>query len=320
MGGATRARRGYAGKVRSATWCAWVSAAGTSLIVACVLPGIDLTGAPPPGGQAGSGGQGSGGQPNCSLPADTPGDCLQAVCDAEGGVSTVDDDDDVPTVGECVIATCAGGTLTEANAPDGAMCGAAGAGLTCESGVCQGCATPADCGPPPECNVYECDEPGPSGACVLAPEPSTIVCGGGTYCSDDVHLASEHCDGTGRCVTTSTSCDPSRCEEGACTMGCTVQGDCAPGATCESASGGCQDCITCSEFLASSDPDGGFCGQKLFQSLQTCGCDPNNCLNSCNRSLCEGMTPVGNGPCYNCLLNNCPTELGDCQGDVDPYP
>jgi hypothetical protein len=71
------------------------------------------------------------------LPRQTPGDCLDVVCDGAGDVTTVPNDADMPNDGNaCTIDACRDGTPTSILAPQGTACGPNGLMMCDGNGNC----------------------------------------------------------------------------------------------------------------------------------------------------------------------------------------
>ena len=163
-----------------------------------------------------------------ALSAQTPGDCLIAVCDGAGGTTTDVDDGDLPIDGnECTGDACSNGTASNPPEPDGVPC--AGGGSCDGAGVCviatcadsaeNGQETDEDCGGPtcPPCATglgcsvgADCVSGSCSGGtcqptCTDGEQnqgESDVDCGGpclacpvGNGCSDDVDCMSGSCNG-----------------------------------------------------------------------------------------------------------------------------
>jgi hypothetical protein len=328
---------------------------GAVAATACILPSIDAEGTDQAGagaggkvGTGGGAGPGTSCDPSCSdanecglrvcadssctfvaegtaIAAQTGGDCRQTVCDGAGNVLDVSDDADVPAPADCLVGACSRGTPTVVMAKDGTPCGAAGRDLTCEAGVCQGCADEKDCGKPPRCSSYVCVQPNQPGTCSLSHSPAGTACESGTYCQDAVHVGYDECDGNGSCIIgNQLACDPHQClAGGTCGSTCFSGSECAPGADCQLNGSTCQDCRTCAELAADPLDDDPICStsQPQVLALHDCACSVGGpCVAACNTTLCLMKSPQGIQTCADCIASACMMELADCQADTDPYP
>jgi hypothetical protein len=119
-----------------------------------------------------------------------PGDCKRKVCSGNGTVSEVGADDDPPvSPNPCTTKSCAGGEIVTTVVMDNEPCGQ---DQYCQAGVCIGCQTAADCGPPPACYSVACQ----GQQCVVQPAPAG-------YLIDDAvngNCKALYCDGTGNVV------------------------------------------------------------------------------------------------------------------------
>jgi hypothetical protein len=130
------------------------------------------------------------------------------VCDGSGGVSSIADDNDVPTEGgECTSATCVAGVPSYIPLQLDAPCTENG-GVVCDgNGTCVQCNVAAQCPAGPVCTVAACR----AGACHQEQVAAGTPCSsGGTVC-----------DGSGACVPclSASDCPPSgsECEVSTCT-------------------------------------------------------------------------------------------------------
>ena len=123
------------------------------------------------------------------MPIQTPGDCKDQICAADGGVTTQINDSDTPVAGPCEVGMCAAGVPKLAKVP-GSPCGDAG---TCDwTGMCDPCAMGTSC----------------NNMCLDGTE-TDIDCGGnlcsqcalGQHCNKDLDCFSNKCDtATSVCV------------------------------------------------------------------------------------------------------------------------
>ncbi len=120
----------------------------------------------------------------------TAGDCKKNVCDGAGGITTINDDADVPDDNNnCTTDTCQNGTVVNTPRNPGEPCGT---GLVCsEEAICVGCNVADDCpGADTECALRTCS----SNTC------GTEFVSFGSTCTGGI------CDGAGTC--TPTVCTP----------------------------------------------------------------------------------------------------------------
>ncbi|WP_437524399.1 hypothetical protein WME79_35940 [Sorangium sp. So ce726] len=150
--------------------------------------GIDGSGGGGAGGIDGSGGSGGGGVVPCTDDADCPapdgecavarctdggcttepvasgtivkvqmaGDCRERVCNGDGAVTEVDDDDDVrDDHSECTVDSCRDGSPLNDPVETGTLCSRAEGGLCNPAGVCVQCLVNVDC-PTEVCIDYVC--------------------------------------------------------------------------------------------------------------------------------------------------------------------
>ena len=174
---------------------------------------------------------------------------------------------------DCVTGyTCQGGICTNLK-PLGSTC----AGVAdCLSGMCTDgvCCASAACGACSACNIA-----GKAGTCApvpAGPDPTarcadmgsascgtTGLCDGAGHCPDypagttcaasacksgrtSILVGTSTCDGAGKCVAgATTDCTPQACVSAACTVGCKVTTDCAPGYNCKAGSDGGASQLVC---------------------------------------------------------------------------
>ena len=192
---------------------------------------------------------------------------------------TLDDGDPCDPVIACASGHCA----------DGVCCD------TPCTGTCEACtAAKKGSGVDGECGLIG-DGADPDGECPIDPEASCGrdgVCDGagacrlyasGTQCSpaqctSGVLTPAGQCDGAGSCVPgANVPCAPGTCSSAgdACTLGCTVSTDCAPGAfcnagTCEQTSGIGSPCTLAGQCTSGHCVDGVCCDQSCGAPCEAC--------------------------------------------------
>ncbi|HEX4460887.1 MAG TPA: hypothetical protein VIA18_23065 [Polyangia bacterium] len=277
----------------------------------------------------------------------TPGDCVQLVCDDNGNSVAQTDPSDTPAVtSDCETATCVGATPTTSNKAPGTPCGSNG--VCNDNGQCGGC-TPADvrCSndTPQTCtadgvwlNGAPCAFVCVSGACTGACVPGAVSC---------LNNGPATCNNSGQWVANGQAC-PEVCSNGACTGACTpgtkqctgnnVQetcdssgkwgsdtpcqyvcsgagqctGSCVPGATQCASSATPQTCSSSGQWVSGSDcpyvcTGAGVCGGT---------CKPNSarCLDDITPQTCDVN---GNWQTGTICTNAC-TGAGVCGGNCHP--
>ncbi|MEZ4294071.1 MAG: VCBS repeat-containing protein [Polyangiaceae bacterium] len=178
------------------------------------------------------------------LAAQAQGDCQQAQCNGDGGVTSVPDNDDIPDDGNpCTVEACNAGVLDPSYAGSGAPCGNGGT-LVCDGlGACVGCVSPAQCDiPGNECMEAACT----AGVCGAAPKVSGTPCNDGSACTQTdtcqsgtcvggnpiVCMALDQCHIVGTCDPVTGACsDPPSPDGTPCDVGdvCTTADVCQAG-------------------------------------------------------------------------------------------
>ncbi len=246
------------------------------------------------------------------------GDCQDNVCDGNGNVISVADNNDVPNDNNpCTADLCSNGTPTFTPVASGTHCNGT---LVCNSiGQCVGCNVPSDCpGQDTDCQARVCN----SGSCGFSFTPGGSLTRNQTPgdCVDNV------CDGNGGVTVQADNNDvpnsPSQCMVGICTAGgigfanqpagtsCTQNG----GTQCDG-SGNCVQCFSASDCPPSTTEcafascTAGLCGLSFVgagtpTSNQTAG--------DCRQNVCDG-----NGNIVSAVDNNdVPVDGLTCTQDV----
>ena len=225
-----------------------------------------------------------------AITAQNPGDCQKIVCAGDGGVTSINDDNDLPNDGNpCTIDLCTSGVPTHTDGPSGVACGGDG-GLQCNNnGQCVGCVGASDCpGTDTDCLVRACDNSGVCGFSATAFGTATTAQVAGdclsSVCAGDggvttVALDSDIRDGGNPCITDGCSGGvPTQTNVG-------VDTACGTAMICDG-QGACVGCITGSD-CPGSDTD---CAQR-----------------ACNSGVC-GTTLAGSG-----TVVSTGQSPGDCQ-------
>jgi hypothetical protein len=177
----------------------------------------------------------------------TAGDCQRAVCDGQGSLKTVADDNDLPNDSNpCTQDLCTSGVPSHPAAASGIECGQQ---LTCDgAGNCTGCKKDADCGTPTACTSFTCNTS--TGACSTVYTAKGDGDPGGQTLGDCKKTV---CNGQGGTTTVDDDTDvpapANSCKVGVCSMGMPDQTPTAPGTSCGNGSkcdgsGNCAACLT----------------------------------------------------------------------------
>jgi hypothetical protein len=118
-------------------------------------------------------------------PAQTPYDCRLRVCDGMGGVSTQNQDADVPyDANQCTGDVCTAGVPSNPNSPAGTACTQMGGNACDGSGVCVECTNDSHCPSNQYCNGNSCSADRSTGSsCTRAAMCSTNFCVDGFCCN-----------------------------------------------------------------------------------------------------------------------------------------
>ncbi|MFO0555753.1 MAG: hypothetical protein U0271_45675 [Polyangiaceae bacterium] len=252
------------------------------------------------------------------------GDCKKAVCDGDGAVESVDDDNDTEDdFNECTSDVCDAGTPSHPALPLDAPCGT---GLHCDgAGACVGCNAPAQCsGTDDECKTRTC---------------SNHTCGF-SFTPDGTAVASQmagdclvdQCDGLGHVATVSDDLDLPvdniDCTDDICTNGVPSNPDSSEGLSCNDNGGSlCDGSGSCVECTLPSHCTG------VDNECQTPVCTANSCdlafeaagtpgvppltqtSGACKKEVCDGAgagatvnddteLPDDSNPCTNDVCTN----------------
>jgi hypothetical protein len=268
----------------------------------------------------------------------TNNDCRKVVCNGQGWIETIDDDDDVPADADgCHVGTCNGGVPAQSEKPVGSPCSTTGGSRCAAGGVCVECLESSDCGAPrPVCDTESgafrcvqclqdfdctdtaaphCDRTIGNDACVASlcangiqdagetdtdcGGPACGACPDGKKCSSDTDCVSKSCQ--------AHICAPANCTDSV-KNGSETDVDCG-GAACVSAGRKCalgRGCITYSDCLS------GLCVNSVCTGKPYgAGCLSDG---ECSSAFCvEGVccdSPCS-GTCQACNLGSSPGVCGN---------
>lgn len=241
---------------------------------------------------------------NTPHPQQDDGDCRSRVCDGNGLIIEIADDDDPEDDGnECTLDTCNAGVPVSSLAVDGTTCGSGGM-LACVAGECAGCTIPSQCGPDGECFQRTCDG---AGQCGIDPlPPSTTI----SQVSGD--CLERTCNGLGGVVTGPDDTDEPD-DNNACTLDQCVEGamvfpprpldtPCGSGWFCD----GDSTCVECNNPTQCDDP--GVCLDPICAGHQ------------CGSALVPDGTPTGNQTAGDCKTEVCQQGMTSTQTSSGDLP
>ncbi|MCC6555619.1 MAG: hypothetical protein IT372_21870 [Polyangiaceae bacterium] len=228
------------------------------------------------------------------LQAQTDGDCKEAQCDGNGGVTDVDDDADLPDDGlECTDDVCAAGAPSNPPLASGTGCTQGGGQFCNGAGACVECVSASTCpGQDTECQTRTCV----LGACGIAfTAAGTPVA---SQASGDCQV--NQCDGAGAVVSAPDDADVpvdgNPCTSDVCTAGAPSNPPTASGVGCNQGGGqfcdGAGACVEC--VSASTCP-----GQDTECQARTCA------ANACGFSYTAAGFVVSTQAPGDCQVNQC---------------
>ncbi len=247
-----------------------------------------------------------------SIPPQTLGDCLTAICDGAGNATSLPNNNDLPPDdgNPCTASACNQGVPAHPAVMNGAVCSDGDPCTTADTCVDGACSSgpPAVCPAPDACHEAGTCDPA-SGACEYAAKPAGTACDDGDLCTQTDTCQAGVCTGSNTTVCSAVdpchvagTCDPatgicsnpnkpdgSTCNDGnACTQADTCQsGACAGGSpvVCV-ASDSCHVAGTC-------DPATGACSNPPKQDGAACS-DGNACtlMDSCQSGACTPAISV----------------------------
>ncbi|UQA55702.1 hypothetical protein [Polyangium aurulentum] len=260
------------------------------------------------------------------LPAQSPGDCKNVVCDGNGGVMGEPNDGDVPADDgeECTDQVCSSGTPMFPSKMAGDKCSA---GVCDEAGACVECLVSADCESGFTCAEKECfscndstkngtetDVDCGGGGCKKCPEGK--ACNVAADCEYDACNPDKKCggcnDGIENGAETDVDCGGGTCKDCGDGKACKNEDDCT--------SFDCYDGVCCNV-----DCDGACVACNLPGKVGQCSPIPmytDDTMPACSGNMtCNGggMCKADNGqPCSNdgeCASNHCVNSSGNktCQ-------
>lgn len=234
-----------------------------------------------------------------SAGAQTPGDCKRLVCDANGNVSSENDDTDVRNDGNaCTVDTCSAGSPVATPTDAGTPCGTGGAMQCNAAGQCVGCSMSSDCFAATECRTPTCV----NNVCGSMNQPQ----GTRLTAQDAGDCRAVQCNGMGGTESvaddTDLPNDGRTCTRDLCTNGVPSHPPAQSGTPCADDGGTlCDSSGACRQCLVASDCPGadtecrartcvnGVCGAAFADAgiavtSQTAG--------DCRRSVCDGAGGV----------------------------
>jgi len=192
------------------------------------------------------------------LAAQTAGDCLLAVCDGQGGITSMNDDADVPDDGKvCTVDACASGASKHTPKAAGSPCSEGGGKVCSALGACVECAHAADCASVAcDTQTGKCIDAGCSDGVKNGSE-TDIDCGGscaacafGKICGSNIDCVSQLCkamtcaescfDGVQNNGESDVDCGGANCAPCAAGKTCVTGTDCAT-STCAAGTCSCGD-------------------------------------------------------------------------------
>jgi hypothetical protein len=241
-------------------------------------------------------------------PMQTPNDCQVLVCNAMGGIDSVQDPDDVPIADSdpCTLDLCVAGTPLHPPVVAGTECPL---GVCDFSGQCVQCISAFGCPGDSLCSHPICDN---NSTCSLSHEPAGTPCGAGS------------CDGVGNCVGCisgeecgmTTECTMHSCLAGGCSMSFAPSGTLVSGQT----AGDCLKKVCDGGGMIINQPDNADVQSDNNEcTADTCvGGSPMFTLKPAG-APCAGGTKVcnGSGVCVGCVdATDCPPPSGLCKDPV----
>jgi hypothetical protein len=197
-----------------------------------------------------------------AVTAQTAGDCQRSVCDGSGGVTSQDDNADVPaSAGECKVGTCINGNPSQGNAELGSVCST---GFCNFEGICSECGLNSNCPTGEICCQSAC-QPSNNQNCGC----QGLVCGETEVCHDD-----DECVEIGN--------DPNNC--GAVNNECTSGFACCDG-TCIDIESDQDHCGACDNECSSGQSCCGGSCTDLGSDVENCGSCDNDCGSGFNCQL-----------------------------------
>lgn len=227
---------------------------------------------------------------NTPVAMQTPGDCKAAVCDGQGNITSINDDEDVPNDNNiCTADECSNGTPTHIKEPAGTSCGT---NMVCtDQGVCAGCVTAGDCpGVDGECGVRTCNQ----NQCgfVFTPEGTPVSQQSAGDCKVN------QCNGQGGVVPavddSDLPVDQKPCTDDVCTNGAPSNPPSATGTAC----GGTQMCDGQGNCVACNNPSDCF-GEDTVCQTRTCA------NHECGFNYVASGTTVSDPVVGDCMSNQC---------------
>jgi plastocyanin len=257
----------------------------------------------------------------------TDNDCKTAVCDGNGGIGSMDDDNDIEDDNKfCTTDTCSGGNPMHTPVATGTACMDGGGNVCSVLGECVECNTGMDC-PSNVCQANAC-QAASCGDMTQNGDETDVDCGGscgpcadGEMCAGDMDCISQVCSGTCQMP----SCTDMVPNGGETDVDCggPVCVKCGPNQTCN----GPTDCVGGSCMMGMCAPT---CIDMVQNNLETdvdCGggtcadcIDGKKCLvnGDCTNNFCRPDTKLCATPsCTDMFQNGTETDV-DCGGNACP--
>jgi hypothetical protein len=206
-----------------------------------------------------------------------PGDCKKVVCDGNGGTMTVEEDSDVPTVGDCDITGCKAGA---SNITHKAMLTPCSGGHCDGNGACRQCVQDSDC----PGTIDDCQRPScVNFACVpVFTAMNTPTMSSPTQIAGDCQ--ERVCDGAGNAIDVADSTDPTsdgnECTIDTCSGPNNTTYSNAPDGITHCGSGGALSCVggQCSGCTMNSQCAASSCNGTVFTKAQSCNVGTGTCV------------------------------------------
>lgn len=232
-----------------------------------------------------------------ALAAQTAGDCLTAVCDGTGGVTSTNADADRPVDNlQCTQDVCTNGVPSNPPQPIDTPCTQSGGSRCNASGACVQCNQASHCPAATDCVSYACN----SGLCGASYTPANTPTGG--QVAGDCHALL--CDGAGgvnnAVADADLPVDGLQCTDDVCTAGVPTNPPTATGTACTQGGTVCDGFGACVQCVAASDCTG-----------PSGECETPTCVgNTCGRWTADAGTPLSTQTAGNCQTAVCDGDGG----------
>ncbi|MFT3775659.1 MAG: lamin tail domain-containing protein [Minicystis sp.] len=258
---------------------------------------------------------------NTPVAAQTAGDCQKNVCNGSGGITSTNDDTDVPADdgNQCTLDACMGGAVVHPPKAVNTACTQNGGAFCDATGTCVACNTAAQCpGSDTECQTRTCN----AGTCGFSFASAGTLTSGQTA-GDCKKIVCDGSGGTGFLADpTDVQDDGNECTADTCNAGNPVHTPVAPGAACGpggslvcDGSGSCVQCVTAATCPGSDTEcqtrtcNAGTCGFAFttagtVTSAQTAG--------DCKQNQCDGSGTI----VAVAFTGDLPVDNNECTADV----